>query len=252
VNEERSGPPITDWQLERFRLDELTAEDREAVKRALDENPHLRERLDELERSDKEIVAQHPPRVIGASIRARILRDRPAPSRRVVWAGMFAVAVMSLVLLRPWPSQAPLQDDETRVKGLTTRLLVFRQGATTPEPLENGATVRPRDVVQVAYQVTDKRYGAIVSVDGRGVITRHLPRNGAHAVELTAGAPVPLPEAYELDDAPEYERFHLVTSTRPFALDVVLPAARRLRGDKLDLPALFEQQTILLRKEPAR
>jgi hypothetical protein len=252
VNDKRSEPVIPDWQLERFRLDELPAEERADVERALDVDPRLRERLAELERSDKDIAAQHPPRVVGAAIRARTLRERPAPSRPLVWAGAFAVAVMGLALLRPWSGQAPLEDDEIRVKGLATRLLVFRQGAAAPEALENGATVRARDVVQVAYQVTDKRYGVILSVDGRGVITRHLPKAGAHAVELTTGTPVPLPEAYELDDAPEYERFHLVASARPFALDVVLPAARRLRGDRLDLPASFEQQTILLRKEAAR
>jgi hypothetical protein len=139
------------------------------------------------------------------------------------------------------------------VKGLTTRLLVFRQGAAAPEVLASGSSVRARDVVQLAYQATARRYGVIVSVDGRGVVTRHLPRNGAQAVELATGTPMPLAEAYELDDAPRFERFHLVASTQPFAVDVVLAAAaENAARDRLDLPASFEQQVVLLRKETTR
>jgi hypothetical protein len=32
--------------------------------------------------------------------------------------------------------------------------------------------------VQLAYQAAGRHFGAIVSIDGRGVVTRHLPAAG--------------------------------------------------------------------------
>jgi hypothetical protein len=255
MNDERAGgAPIGDWQLERFCLDELPAEEREAVSRALEHDATLRARLAEMERSDGDILASHPARVMAAAIRARGAAERPASLRPATWIATVGVAVLAILAVAPLWMAHPVADDETRVKGLTTRLLVFRQGAAAPEALPSGSSVRARDVVQLAYQATARRFAVIVSVDGRGVVTRHLPKDSAQAAALTAGTPVPLPEAYELDDAPRFERFHLVAATAPFAVEQVLAAAAAppAAGDRLDLPPSFEQHTVVLRKEPTR
>ncbi len=48
------------------------------------------------------------------------------------------------------------------------------------------------------------------------------------APPLDPRGPVVLPSAYELDDAPGFERFFLVYSAKPFDVAAVDPAARAL------------------------
>ena len=66
----------------------------------------------------------------------------------------------------------------------------------------------------------------IVSVDGRGVVTQHLPRDGAQAARLSAESQALLDVAYELDDAPRWERFYFVAGSAPFDTAPVIEAAR--------------------------
>jgi hypothetical protein len=66
----------------------------------------------------------------------------------------------------------------------------------------------------------------ILSVDGRGVVTQHLPRDGTQAARLAAESQVLLDFAYELDDAPRWERFYFVAGPAPFDATPVIEAAR--------------------------
>jgi len=64
---------------------------------------------------------------------------------------------------------------------------------------------------------------------------------------------VPLTEAYELDDAPGFERFYLVAADETFAVETVVDAVRRAGTDgQLDLPASMEQDSLAIEKERVR
>ena len=95
----------------------------------------------------------------------------------------------------------------------------------------------------------------IVSVDGRGVVTEHLPQNESEAAALRAGGPVILASSYRLDDAPRFEVFYFVTADEPFAMARVVAAARLAAGTASAPPAAlplareFRQAQILLRKD---
>ncbi|MEM6930226.1 MAG: hypothetical protein AAF602_25020, partial [Myxococcota bacterium] len=78
--------------------------------------------------------------------------------------------------------------------------------------LPDGATLREGDTIQVGYVAT-AGYAAIVSLDGWGVVTTHLPPRR----EPTPRRGV-LDHAFRLDDAPDYERFFLVVDDTPFDL----------------------------------
>ena len=253
-------PAIGDWQLERYRLGELPPAELDAVRAALAADGDLAERLARLDRSDREILAQHPPAVISASIRARAASGEVGRPRRAGAQGRLAFALACGLVLAAagvllLPGRVPdASEDTTRVKGLAPRLFVYRKAPTGAEELAAGSAAREDDVVQLAYQAAGRHFGAIVSIDGRGVVTRHLPAAGTLASPLKTGAALALPEAYRLDDAPGFERFYLVTADQPFAVDLVLTAVSHPVGaeGRLALPAGLDQYSFALRKETAR
>jgi hypothetical protein len=108
----------------------------------------------------------------------------------------------------------------------------------------------------VGYHAAGHAYGVIVSIDGRRLVTLHLPRDGERAVPLGREATVLLDHAYELDDAPRWERFYFVTGNEPFLVSAVVIAAERAalvsRDDTpatLSLPAGLTQSVFSLQKE---
>jgi hypothetical protein len=260
------GEMVPDWQLERFRLQELSPAEQEFVAGAAERSETVRARLAELERSDRAILALHPPRLAAEAITARTGRPMaPRPTRGLRPALAVAASVvvlLALAQLRPaWrgPTTVARPPDETRIKGTRPELVIYRQADRGAEPLGDGALVRAHDVVQVLYVAAGGRYGVIVSVDGRGGVTVHLPAGEPRAAELAENRLTPLVSAYELDDAPAFERFFFVTSSAPFDVALVTDAARRLASrplaegpTRLDLPLAFGQSTFLLRKDGPR
>lgn len=254
---------VRDWLLERYRLDELPAAERHQVDEALSRDADVRERLDDLELSSAALLRQHPPSALVAAVRARARGGR-ARAALPGWTPLAAAAavVASLVgfaMLRPWGPGGP-DEDVTRVKGIAPYLLLYRKASVDVERLPPAAVARPHDVVQLAYQAGARRYGVILSVDGRGVVTRHLPVHGTASAPLTSGRPVALAQSYELDDAPGFERFLLVAADEPFSVAAVEDALRRQHASlgaaanerRLDLPGSMDQFSLVVRKEPSR
>lgn len=249
---ERLVPEIT---LERYRLGELSEADAQAVRRALESDPRLRERLAALERSDQAILAERPAAQAASAIERRLAAVPPAAPRRATLVPALAGAAlmaMAVAVFLPRAVEAPTGD---RTKGGGPSLLLFRKAAGGGvERLDAGAVVHAADVLQVAYQAAGLRYGVIVSIDGRGVVTRHYPPSGDEAAPLYAGGPGLLRDAYRLDDAPRFERFYLVAGDEPFAIAPVVAAAESagrdpLHVERLTLPAPLVQASFLLRKE---
>jgi hypothetical protein len=257
----KDAAAVSELTLERYRLGELPAAEMRAVREALAADAGLRERLAAIESSDLEILAAQPPAAFAASVERRIHSETapgPTPARpwwspAPAWALALGLVAASLLLLRG-DLPAPHAGGD-RAKGGAPSLLLFRQGpGGAAERLDPGAVAHARDVMQLAYHAAGHRYGVIVSIDGRGVVTRHLPPSGDEAAALQAGGPALLPTAYRLDDAPRLERFYLVTADAPFAVTPVLTAARGaaadpVSADRLPLPAPFAQASFLLRKD---
>jgi hypothetical protein len=243
---------IPDVVLERYRLKELPETSARAVEHMLAADPALRARLEALERSDVEIDREYASRIV--------IHDKPAPSRRAVVrfaiaaaAGIAALVIAFALPRTPSPSAAP---EVTRIKGgpSTPALALYRRTAAGSERLADGDIVHQGDLVRVAYASAGRPYGVILSIDGRGAVTVHLPPQGDRAVPLTPGKITLLDAAYELDDAPRVERFFLITGQDPFAVAPVTDAARRAAApgtapERLPLPAGLEQATFAIQKE---
>jgi len=89
-------------------------------------------------------------------------------------------------------------------------LVVHRQTRDGHEALGDGARVRPGDVLQLAYRPGRAEAGqeiAIFSIDGRGLVTTHIP-----PTRVDGPAERRLPTAFQLDDAPAFERFLLLAA----------------------------------------
>jgi hypothetical protein len=231
---------ISDWMLERYRTGGLSAQDKARVAQALTDDASVRARLSQLEADDAAILAQHPPARVAATIRERAAKAQPERGR-LRWVPALAVAaalaVVAAVALQP--------GEDILVKG-DGALRLYRLAAATPERLLDGAHVKPHDLVQVEVLLGNATHLVVVSVDGAGHTTRHWP-----AGDDTAAPPgfKQLPQSFELDDAPGFERFVLVTSREPLSVASVLEAAARAgRTGALELPKSAQQHSVLLDK----
>ena len=141
-----------------------------------------------------------------------------------------------------------------RLKGLEAGLAIYRKTRSgKPELLLPRSAARAGDTLQLFYQAYRELHGVIFSVDGGGALTLHLPEASGPAARLEKGGLRPLPHAYLLDRAPSLERFYLVTSSSPFAVDSLLALARpSLAGGPPDslagLPEGFRQYSYTLLK----
>ena len=250
------GAHVSDLMLEQYRLNELPRDDAERLQRRLATDEDLRTRLEALERSDRDIEARYPPGWLAQGVRERMAAQIPRRSdRRYVLAGAFAAGALAIAVAIPWNSVVPSAEGD-RVKGLVPALTVYRRTPAGSETLADGAPARTGDLIRLGYVSAGREYGAILSIDGRGVVTQHLPPNGTRAATLRAGGTVLLDEAYELDDAPAWERFYFVTAGHAFEVAPILEAARRAaaldpRSPPKTLPIAdnLEQVTFSLQKE---
>jgi len=225
---------IPDWKCERFLLGELDHDEMEVIRRRLEQDEELRARLEELESSGRRILERYPSKMMASRITDRFAAaerrdEEPGPKRvpRIAWAPVAAAAVMAGILwLRPGPSDQPfLPGDgaDVRVKGPTAELSLYRATDHGSERLEHRALAAEHDLIGARYRSDGQGYGLVVSVDGRGVVTRHYPLKGDGAAPLAAGSHA-LDFSYELDDAPRWEIFLLASSRDAFAVDPILQA----------------------------
>jgi hypothetical protein len=246
---------MPDWILERIAHGDFSGPERESLQHRLDADPSAGSRLEDLRTSDQELRGRLPPfvRLEQRALAARKERGGGKWRWPILVPTLAAVAVAVLILRpRDAPSPPRVHAESTRIKG-SDRLILHRKTADGSEPLRDGATARPGEIVQIGYTAGSETYGVIISIDGRGAVTLHHPEspNGSTLLEVNGL----LLSAYKLDDAPGFERFILVTSRSPIPVDPVLQAARTLaanpqcaRDQRLPLPDGFAQYSLFISK----
>jgi hypothetical protein len=249
---------FADWELALYRLGELPPRRKRALETQLAQDPILAERLASLEAREAALMERLPPRVVAARAEEAA---RSEPKRRLGWRlaapALIAAAALLVAIptLGPDTGETPAQQRSpgVRDKGVTPYLRVHREVPGGLEELKPGDRLGAGERLQISYAGLGRGYGVVLSVDGRGAVTLHLPRDGAQAAELALEGTVDLAESYELDDAPTYERFFLVTAREPFELAPVLSAAEALDDERatLELPRALEQVEFVIRKEPS-
>ncbi len=249
--------PLTELLLERYALGEVTAEEKRVVESELATSAEARARLEAIETSTRELLARYPAGRMADAIRMRARGPgRSWSPRLLVAVPALAAAATLFVALNPGEQTG---GEVTRAKGLHPTLFVHRQTDEGSERLDDGDVATEHDVLQLSYLAAGRERGAIVSIDGRGTVTLHHPPTVDGDTTLLPAGEAALPRAYELDDAPSFERFFLVTTPLEThaALDAasVLEAARELTRDleraraaPLPLPEKYEQTSVLVAK----
>ena len=229
----------SEWTYERYRLGELS----ESERRELEAEPDFRDRMAALDESDRRILEMYPAADMARAIRLRAAEEdstgdgvvptdeeaetrRFRPFRSIVPLAAAAALIAAALLVVPRMGTRAVHDDASdvlRIKGLdrpdlpaAPELVLYRNGPAGAELLESGDLAREHDLLQVGYLGGGNWWGAIVSVDGSGVVTRHWPTDTGDSVPLERGGETLLPYAYELDDAPDFEAFALVWSDASF------------------------------------
>lgn len=262
---------IPNWKLERYLLGELDPDEMEIVRQEIEKDSALKQSLEALRQSDREILERYPASRMERRIRGKLKRQgvsgagfRTALGKRF-WPVPVIPALAVILLLVILPSLFPPGIDETggpgvqqtiRLKGAGARLHLYRKTETGSERLQNGSLARENDLILVQYQAAGRAYGVILSIDGRGAVSRHFPQGGRNAGKLEKEGLISLDFAYELDDAPRWEQFYFITADSLFEIDSVIEAARRKAVEitdsepgTLDLPDRFEQFLFTLIKE---
>lgn len=266
---ESNGPAdrAPELVVEKLALGEASAEQAQRA------SPADKARAAALRSDNAEILARYPAHQQAVQIRHRAAASAPPPTRRWLWVPAVATAAGVLLIvagpLRPGerggqpvtggPGE-PTGPAEVRLKGSGPRLLVFRKQGEQAAQLRPGSEAQAGDLIQLGYLASGQRYGVIVSVDARGGATLHFPATPAASLELQRSGPTLLEQAFQLDDAPAFERFFLVTTDEAhraaLTTALVLEQARALAADPraaetrpLALPPALHQESFLLRKK---
>jgi len=224
------------------------------------------EALAALERSNKQILVELPPRVVTAEIHRRMEEHRARKKRRALFTTSTFAAAAAILFFFVFVGRGGHDDqsavdpgaggpeESVRIKG-SMRLLIHREAASEPALLKQGSTVASGDLLQLSYAAGGKSHGVIVSIDGRGSATLHFPSTPGARTAIAPTETTALAHSYRLDDAPRFERFFFVASQGPIDPAMVLRAAERLASKPtretalLRLPEQLEQTAVLLRKK---
>ncbi len=266
---------IPDILLERYVLGELDDREMNRVSALAGENEEIQKRIKDIISSNREILTAYPPRLMAEQIQAIIDAARTGTQhehsgfllRPFVLAGFAAVCTVLIAAILLIPLLLPAQGDMagpgkeiTRLKGgeaQTDRpgLTIFKKTGDQVQKLDDGSTVHTHDTIQLQYFAAGDAYGIILSIDGNGAVTLHFPATSEAGTALTPERNVLLPNSFELDDAPGFERFFFITSSSPVNTTEVLAAAESAakhqesaRTGLLELPGIYKQTSFILIK----
>jgi len=241
---------VADVTLERYHLNELPPRERARIELLSLNDGATRLRIAALRQSNAECAARFPARDLARGIVERLAANHPPSSRSKFIRPLLGVVVAAAVMtLAVWPS---LRSSDEREKGSAAGLSIYRDTPSGSELLADNAIARSGDRIRVGYRLAEHGYAVIVSIDGRGVISQHLPANGSQSVEIASDTAQLVDASFELDDAPDIERFFLFSSPSPFTTDTAIGAVRKSggRANHLTLPSSMRVVTFSLRKEP--
>ncbi|MDR3000334.1 MAG: hypothetical protein LBU89_03630 [Fibromonadaceae bacterium] len=244
---------VPNWKAERYLLGELPAKEMDTLRMLESDGGKFSAQLEQLRNSNEELLAKYPPKPAAEKMcdnRRKFAVIEPVKKK---WLLPLSAAAAILICppalffafndgyIQGNNTTVAMNEDGTRIKGLKTGLEIWRKTEEDAEKLSNNSKAKAGDLLQVRYIAKEKCYGVILSMDGNGILTIHLAGNNGKAAELEAGRITSLNNAYELDDAPKFETFYLITANKEFEL---APIAKNLLEGKLPKDLQVSQITL--------
>ncbi len=240
-------PNISDLKLEQLAQGVLGAEEEGALRKAVESDEGAARRIAEILESDAALRAEFPAEQVEVEVARRLrvveaVEETGEAKTRIAFglgfklaASMAAAACVAVVLILFAPFGE--EDPGYRLKGEPV-LLVHRVVDAGTEQLEEGAVALEGDRIQLSIVPNGFDYGMVVSFDGNGEVTLHYPLSGTGRVEQ-AETVFSLPHSYQLDEAPDFERFILVMGRKELDAKAILERTKELamnEADALDSP----------------
>jgi len=230
------------------------------------------ESMDAIEKSNGEILTSYPAGDMKAAVRAKlaplsaIITENPEtagdPRQTRSFFGSFGTIKIASTALaaclvvaftavtvttaisrggsNPADAGSALAMADTRAKGSGPTLFIYKKDGDKAIRLVTNSKVQADDIIQLSYFAGSASYGAILSVDGNGVVTQHYPDFGDIPAMLLPIGEVSLDFAYQLDNAPRFERFIFIVGTTVFSTSLykaqLAQAAKSAETPDFELP----------------
>ena len=210
-------------------LEQIAAGDKtEAAAGPVELTAAERARIQELLADNERILERYPPTEIQREVDRRVqVIERDLRNKRVKAAGTVAavaIGIAAVVLYAPDDRVASVPPTPVHEPSV----FVSRHRDGELQPLAADPVVLGGDRLQVSYTSSGRAYGAILSIDGAGAVTVHLPAPTGAPLAAPLEPATVLPRPFEPGDAPAFLRFFFLTSDTQFGVGPVVDAARRL------------------------
>jgi hypothetical protein len=211
---------VPDLKLEQYLLGELKPSEVNELKKQLTTDECLLKRLTMLKQSEKDFSEQYPTDWLKKRIGIReSMQDITSRSLKLALIPVLCTLIIVPILLVGINRNNHLLASSERTKGEIHSLSVYRKTDLGHEFLTNGTVTHKGDLLQLEYSVSDSLlFGMILSFDGNGNTTIHLGNSDGTSIQLAQRRKM-LPFSYELDDAPDFEKFFFITSRKSFVLN---------------------------------
>jgi hypothetical protein len=251
---------IPDILLERYVLNELPAKRMKEMDTMVSADPDLRARVNVLIQSNAEFINDNPYERFENIImnKKNMKTNRTKHSRIKILIPTFALSLslITVCIINFFPDYFNGIDTTTVVKGNENALFIYKKIDSNVVQLSNGGKARTGDLLQLAYQIIKNNYCIIFSIDGRGRITYHYPVDPSAPAKIDSHKKTLLTESYELDDAPDFERFFIISSADQFDAAPVIRSIERLASIKdlakysnIQLDPALNVYSLLINKE---
>jgi len=242
----KKNEAVSQLMLERYVSGDLSEPQVRQLEAQLSQDLVLMTRVAEIRQHNEEYLTTHPAdaayRAVNAVGEKKNTPGKPRLLFPVFVPGAVTIAFLVFLVL---PRMAPFNEqksydgivvgemDDIRLKGLQPRLNVYKKIDDELKKLGNNAVAENDEILQLSYIAGEMHYGVIFSIDGRGSVTLHFPENVGESTRLDPAGEVSLEHAYQLDDAPAFERFFFVASNSEVSVLDVLLAAQKLVDNKI-------------------
>ncbi|HOA08511.1 MAG TPA: hypothetical protein PLE16_13420 [Spirochaetota bacterium] len=249
---------IPDIVLEQYVLGELSSEKMREMKSLIDSDVSLRNRIKLIEKSNNNFLNKYPfsktciPSIISAGRKKR--SDSRFRKMFIVPSAALALAACTLIFIKVSPFFDSI-DNSVIIKGNAENLFLYRKNGNQADMLKNGDAAKKNDILQIAYQIPQERNCIIFSIDGNSNVTLHYSSSKSTIQEGGKNGKIFVPESYQLDDAPYFERFFMITSDKKIYDDDILSRAEKFALDRdkavsesFPVGSSFSQQSVLIVK----